>query len=204
MGGSRGRPAVLAGLLALALAGCGAQRQDADAPSGSFDLAVTAAKFPARQRVAESVPLRLRVANRGDDDVPDLAIIVDTKPRNPGDAPVAFAQESDDPALADGRRPVWIVDRGPLNGETAYTNTWAVGPVAGGESRAVEFQLTAVQPGSYRVRWRVAPALVGDVSVGDGRTSGTFDVEISDSPAAASVDADGQVVRGDGGASEAQ
>jgi hypothetical protein len=197
MGNSRGRLAVLAGFLALAAAGCGQQRQDANAPSGRFDIAVTSASFPARQHVAEPTTMRLRVANRGDRAVPNLAITVETAPSVSGDAPVAFAETSGDTTLADGRRPVWVVDEGPTGGDSAYTNTWAVGPLAKGASRTVEWKLTATSAGTYKVAWRIEPALVGDVSLGDGRTNGTFDVTISREPVPARVDGSGDVVRGE-------
>jgi hypothetical protein len=61
MGNSRGRLAVLAvSALALAGAGCGEERQDADAPSGEFDVQVTDASFPAKQRIAEPATLSTR------------------------------------------------------------------------------------------------------------------------------------------------
>ncbi len=53
-------------------------------------------------------------------------------------------------------RPGWILDEGPAGGESAYTSTWAVGPLGEGRTRRVEFKLTAVQAGSYMVAWRLA------------------------------------------------
>jgi hypothetical protein len=198
MGNSRGRLAVLVlSALALAGAGCGGERQDADAPSGEFELEVTHASFPARQRIAEPSTLALEVANRGDRAVPDLAVTVETEPRRKGDAPVAFAQAADDPTLADARRPVWVVDEGPAGGDSAYANTWAVGPLAKGQTRTVAWRLTAMEPGRYRVRWRLAPALEGDVKLTGARTRGEFAVTIADEPVPARVNAAGDVVRGE-------
>jgi hypothetical protein len=184
-------------LCALAVAGCGGERQDADAPSGQFDLDVTAASFPAKQRIAETSTLRLDVENTGDRAVPDLAVTVETEPGQDGQAPVAFGQSSDDPTLAASARPVWIVDKGPAGGDSAYTNTWAVGPLGEGQSRTIEWKLTAARAGRYTVAWRLAPALEGDVSLGDGKTEGEFDVAISDDPVPARVNEDGEVVRGE-------
>ena len=187
-------PAVLAVSL-LALAGCGSERQDANAPSGAFAVEVTHASFPARQRIAEAATLKLDVANRGDRAVPNLAVTVETDPSTKGEAPGAFAEERVDPTLADARRPVWILDQGPA-GETAYVNTWAVGPLGKGQTRTVAWKVTAVEPGSYTVRGRLAPALEGDVELADGRTQGEFAVTISDEPVPTRVDAEGDVVRG--------
>jgi len=193
---TRGRIAV-ALLCALLAVACGDERQDADAPSGQFDLDVTDASFPAEQRIAESTTLTLEVENTGDRAVPQLAVTIETEPSQDGQAPVAFGQSSDDPTLAASARPVWIVDEGPSGGESAYTNTWAVGPLGEGESRTIEWKLTAAQAGRYRVGWRLAPALEGDVSLGDRRTEGTFDVTITDDPVPARVGEDGDVVRGE-------
>jgi hypothetical protein len=195
MGNSRRRLAVLV-VSTLAAAGCGGERQDADAPSGEFDLEVTAATFPAEQRISQPTTLKLRVANRGDRAAPNLAVTVETAPRNEGDAPAAFAQDRDDPQLADAGRPVWILDRGPRGGDSAYVNTWAVGPLGEGQSRTVAWKLTAVEAGRYTVAWRIAPSLEGGELTG-GRTEGEFAVTISDEPVPARVDDDGEVVRGE-------
>jgi hypothetical protein len=189
MGSSRGRLAVLA-VSVIALAGCGDERQDADAPSGEFAVEVTGASFPARQRIAEPATLRLDVVNRGDRVVPNLAVTVETAPRREGDAPVAFAQSSDDVTLADGRRPVWVVDKGPIGGDTAYNNTWAVGPLAQGQDRTIEWKLTAVEAGRYTVAWRLAPALEGDAELTGRPTEGDFTVRISNAPVSARVSTD--------------
>jgi len=196
MGNSRGRLAVLAvSTLALAGAGCGEDRQDADAPSGRFDVQVTDASFPAKQQIAEPTTLKLEVANRGDRTVPNLAVTVETQPGEEGQAPASFAQDRDDPTLADSARPVWIVDEGPAGGESAYANTWTVGPLFKGQTRTVEWKVTALQAGRYTVAWRLAPSLEGDVELAGGRTKGEFAVTIADAPVPARVDGDGDVVR---------
>jgi hypothetical protein len=195
---ARRRRAVLAAAAAvLALAGCGGERQDADAPSGEFSLDVTDATFPAKQRIAEPTKLSLEVENTGSRTVPHLAVVVETAAAQDGAAPVAFGQAVDDPTLAASARPVWVVDRGPAGGDSAYTNTWAVGPLAPGAARTVEWDVTAARAGDYKLSWRVAPALEGDATLADGKTSGEFAVSISDKPVPARVGDDGEVVRGE-------
>jgi hypothetical protein len=190
-------PIAVALLCALLAVACGEERQDADAPSGRFDLDVTDASFPAQQKIAEASTLKLEVENTGDRAVPNVAVTVETEPGEEGQAPVAFGESSDDPTLAASARPVWIVDEGPLGGESAYTNTWAVGPLGEGRSRTLEWKLTAARAGRFTVNWRVSPALEGDVSLGDGRTEGAFDVTITDEPVPARVNDQGEVVRGE-------
>ena len=92
--------------------------------------------------------------------------------------------------------PVWILDEGPTGGDSAYVNTWAVGALLAGQSRTVEWKLTAVEAGRYTVAWRIAPSLEGGELTG-GRTEGEFAVTISDRPVPARVDDDGDVVRGE-------
>jgi hypothetical protein len=195
MGNSRRRLGVVVAF-ALALPGCGGERQDANAPSGDFSLDVTDASFPAKQRISEPTKLRLEVENTGDRAVPNLAVVVETAAED-GAAAAAFAQDVGDSTLAETERPVWILDEGPRGGESAYTNTWAVGPLGEGQSRTVEWKLTAIKPGDYTVAWRLAPALEGDVSLAGGRTDGEFAVTISDRPVPARVNDEGEVVRGE-------
>jgi hypothetical protein len=181
----------------LALAGCGGQRQDADEPSGSFRVSVTDASFPAKQTIAQPTRLRIAVRNTDKRDLPNVAVTVNTKPAHAGTAPLAFGQASSDTRLADTAKPVWIVDRGPSGGDTAYTNTWALGRMFPGETKTFTWHLTAVKAGTYTVAYRVAPGLDGKARAAGGqRVAGSFRVTISDKPVPARVDDNGNVVRG--------
>jgi hypothetical protein len=187
-------------LLLLGVAGCGTPRQDADEPEGEFTLDVVKASFPAKQTVAEHATMRLTVRNTDDRDLPNLAVTVETEPPSGGKAPTAFGQASADVRLADPNRPVWIVDRDPEGGESAYTNTWAMGRMFPGETKDVEWRLTAVRAGTYKVNYRIAPGLNGKAVAAHGqRVTGSFDVTISDEPVPARVNDKGQVVRSKSG-----
>jgi hypothetical protein len=183
-------------LAGLALAGCGSERQDADEPEGEFTLEVVEASFPERQTTAQRAVMRLAVRNTDDRDLPNLAVTLATEGTGSGDPAGAFALAATDPRLADPDKPVWIVDRGPAGGDSAATNTWALGPMFPGETREVEWRLTAVRPGSYTVNYTVAPGLHGRAVPANGqRTTGSFDVVISDEPVPARVNSEGEVVR---------
>lgn len=186
----RGTAAVCLLPLSAFVAGCGGgDRQDKHEPSGSFAMEVTGASFPAKQTLAEPTKLSIQVKNTDSKALPDVAVTVDS-----------FSSSTKDASLADPQRPVWIVDEGPLGGDSAYVRTWALGPLAPGASKTFTWKVTAIQPGTHTVSYRVSPGLNGKARAGgSGRTSGSFTVDISRKPAQARVDpATGAVIR-DGG-----
>jgi hypothetical protein len=157
------------------IAGCGGgTRQDASEPSGTFNVKVTHASFPAKQRLARQERMIVEVKNTDTKTIPDVAVTVD-----PG-----FTTRSTRTDLADPNRPVWIVDVGPVGGITATTNTWALGPLAPGQSR--------------RFVWKVTPVVAGIAAGLNGKAKaqaangdipeGTFAVDVSSKPAQATVD----------------
>jgi hypothetical protein len=191
---------VAIGLAGLALAGCGSERQDEDEPEGEFALEIVDASFPARQTTAQRAVMRLSVRNTDDRNLPNLAVTIDTEAPGGGEAASAFGRTATDARLADPDQPVWIVDRGPEGGDAAATNTWAVGPVFPGQTREIEWRLTAVRPGNYTVNYRVSPGLDGRAVPANGqRTTGSFDVRISSEPVPARVNDQGEVVRDEAG-----
>jgi hypothetical protein len=180
---------------ALALAGCGGgERQDADEPEGSYRLEVVDASFPQEQAIAERTTLSIAVRNADSKAAPNVAVTIATAPKQPGGAPGAFAQNRDDSTLADPSRPVWILDRGPEGGETAYTNTWALGRMEPGQTKTFEWRVTAVQAGDYTVDYKISPGLDGKAKLTGGGGAGSFRVSIEDDPPQSRVAADGKTV----------
>jgi hypothetical protein len=174
---------------ALAAAGCGGgERQDASEPSGTFQVAIVRASFPTKQRLAKQERFVIAVRNTGSRTVPDLAVTVDS-----------FASRSQQTGLADPSRAVWIIDDGPRGGDTAYTNTWALGRLAPGQTRRFVWKVTAVQPGTHTVKWQIAAGLNGKAKAtlaGNREPSGSITVDISDRPARSRVDPEtGDVIR---------
>ncbi|MGZ4275551.1 MAG: hypothetical protein ACXVFK_02685 [Solirubrobacteraceae bacterium] len=179
---------VSATLAALGLGACGGQRQDAKEPSGTFRVAVVRSSFPAKQHLARSERMVISVKNTGNKTVPDLAVTVDS-----------FSAKSEQPDLADPSRAVWIIDKSPHGGDTAYVNTWALGRLRPGQTRRFVWQVTAVKPGTHTVKWRVAVGLNGKAqarSRGDQVPQGQFTVDVSDKPSQSRVDpSSGQIIR---------
>ena len=184
---------------ALTAAGCGGgERQDADEPEGEYRLEVVEAKFPARQSLAGASTLRIGVRNLDKKTAPNIAVTVETKAPTPGGSAVAFGQNQEDSSLADSGRPVWIVDSEPRGGTSAYTNTWALGPLLPGQTKTFEWRVTPVQAGRYTVSYRVSPGLDGRARLeAASRSRGAFRVTVADDPVPARVDDDGDVVRGE-------
>jgi hypothetical protein len=182
-------------VLAVLAAGCGGPaRQDADEPSGEFKVEVVSASFPRVQHIAESVRLRVRVKNADRQTLRNVAVTVETTPVE-GNAATAFGQRSDDPALADSDRPVWILDEGPLGGDVANVNTWSAGTLGPGESKVLTWKLVASRAGRYTIGYRVSPGLTGRATAARGHTSGSFRVLIADTPVPARIGDDGRVER---------
>jgi len=188
--------AVLAALAAaLLFVACGGgERQDADEPEGNFRLEVVDASFPEEQSIAERSTLTIAVRNADQKAVPNVAVTLATAPKQPGGAPGAFAQLRDDPKLADPSRPVWILDRGPEGGETAYTNTWSLGRMDAGQTKTFEWRVTAVQAGDYTVDYRISPGLDGKAKLTGGGGQGSFRVSIEDDPPQSRIADDGETV----------
>jgi hypothetical protein len=179
------------------LAGCGQTRQDASEPGGSYRVDVVSASFPAQQAIAGATAMRIRVRNRDQQTVPDIAVTVRTNGARPGDAPQAFAQSSSDSRLADPNRPVWVLDTEPKGGVTAYTNTWALGPLKPNQTKTFLWKVTAVKAGTYTLSYLISPGLTGKARLASGsHGSGTFKVTVADKPVPARVNDKGQVVRG--------
>ena len=194
-------PRLIVPLIALlvALSGCGGgEAQSDNEPEGSYKLEVSDASFPAEQGIAEQSTMRIAVRNPGRKVVPNVAVTVETKGANAGDGLTAFGQKSADSRLADPNRPIWILDKEPVGGTSAYSNTWTLGPLEGGQTKTFEWKLTAVEPGEHSLTYRVSPGLDNKATLADGsKARGTFDVTVKDEPVPARVNSKGEVVRGE-------
>lgn len=182
--------------VAVLAAGCGGgTRQDADEPSGTFKVDVVSARFPAKQRLARSEEMVVEIRNADSKTVPNVAVTL-----QPG-----FDYRTERQDVADPTRPIWIVDDGPVGGETAYTDTWALGALRPGETKRFVWKVTPVRAGTHEVSYRVAAGLDGKAraqSAAGDALEGSFDVTVSGKPAQARVDPEtGRVVRTGGGSS---
>jgi hypothetical protein len=193
--------------LVLLLSGCGGggTRQDANEPKGTFAIKVVRASFPAQQSVASQTRMILQVRNTGTETVPNVAVSIDS-----------FAYTSDFPELASNKRPIWVVETGPGEipkrpvesqaisppggGQTAYVNTWALGPLAPGRTGTFVWRVVPVKSGRYTVHYTVAAGLSGRARAQlahGGPAVGRFTAEIAPRPPATHVDPEtGEVAPG--------
>ena len=208
---------LLAGATLLAT-GCGAgARQDASEPKATYRMRVVHASFPALQAIARPTTLVLSVRNTGLRTVPNVAVTLDS-----------FYYTSTYPELAANKRPVWVVEAGPGaiprrpvqsqavsppgGGQTAYVNTWALGPLAPGRVQTFLWRVVPVKAGLHTVRFAVSAGLAGNaraiVSNGPGLlglrqagsgspVGGLFVVHVAPAPPLTHVDPNtGRVVPG--------
>ncbi len=182
----RGREAIrawapaLAATVALGAVGCGDSGSDATGSRGVFTVAVPKAVFPARQGVSRAAEMRIDVRNAGEKDIGNIAVTIEAKGQGTSAPP--FTRRNDQPGLAEPFSTVWVVDRGPLSGDTSYSNTWALGKLTSGETKSFVWRVTPVVPGRHVVTYRIAPGLGNQGTArleGGGRPAGTFAVNVS-------------------------
>ena len=213
--GERGKTvlalALCGALVAVGGCGGGGERQDVNEPSGEFPVEVSAAKFPTRQRLAETSDLELTIENIGDEQIPDLAVTICL---DDCQSDGSFSLRSDQPGLASPNRPVWILeqdypkllepgtsrkelDKAPSAGaEAAQTNTFSFGPMAPGDEITPVWRVTPVRGGTYTVHYKLAAGLTGKAkaTTADGSPAeGSFVVTISTKPPQATVKPNGKI-----------
>jgi hypothetical protein len=189
----------------LASACGGGARQDAHEVARTYDMRIVRASFPTKQSIARPTRLELQVRNTGSRTVPDVAVTLDSLQYTE-----KFAE------LAADKRPVWAIERGPGaiaktpvesqevsqpgGAQTAYVNTWALGPLPSGQTRTFSWQVVPVKPGAHTVHFYVAAGLSGKAKAqlsSGGAVQGQFAVNIAPAPPSTHVDpATGRVTAG--------
>jgi hypothetical protein len=208
---------IIAGVgAALALSACGSgAEQNVNEPLGKFPVAISTASFPHSQKLAQHSHLVIAVRNAGTKTIAHLAVTIcnvtcaNGAPKGEGTDAQAFSADINQPYLADPSRPLWVVDQAPgpcqyscRNGGqgaavTAYSNTWALGPLRPGHTIRFDWKVTAVQAGKHVVAWQVAAGLNGRAKavLADGtQPHGTFVVDVSSKPEQAYVNNSGKIV----------
>jgi hypothetical protein len=188
-------------MCALALGSCGGEdRQDEDEPEGEYRVEVVQARFPTDQSLAERSELTITVRNAETRrTVPNVAVTVK-----------GFDSRLETRGLADPSRPLFVINGRPKNigtypeskqaapnGETAYTGTWALGPLRPGREKTFRWNVTAVRAGPFRVSYEVAAGLHGRaraVGVGGKPPKGLFTGTVDDAAPKTRIAEDGRTV----------
>jgi hypothetical protein len=159
---------LLGACAALVASGCGGgTEQNHKEAKRTYQLRIAAAAFPAKQSMARPTRMSVRVQNESSYTVPNVAISVDS-----------FSYVEKYPDLASNKRPIWVVEEGPGTpaklpvqsqavsppggAQTAYVNTWALGPLKAGATRTFTWKVVPVKAGSHTVHLTVAAGLAGN------------------------------------------
>jgi hypothetical protein len=192
---------------ALVATGCGGgSRQDSGEQARAYRLLLSEVSFQRNQSVSKPTKLRISVHNAGVRTVPNVAVTIDS-----------FSYVEKYPELAANKRPIWIIERGPGTipvrsvqsqavsppggGQTAYVNTWALGPLASHATRTFEWTVVPVKAGTHEVHYRLAAGLAGKAKAvppkGGQPIEGVLTADIAPAPPSRHVDpATGRVVAG--------
>jgi hypothetical protein len=165
----------------LLLGACGGDdRRDAGVADRTYDVEIERATFQPRQHLAQRNALVIAVRNAGRETIPNLTVTVR-----------GFADRSGGPRNADFGRDLWIVDRGPAGGTTAFEDTWSIGRLAAGRTATLRWEVTPVVAGTHELTYELAatPAGGAHMKTGDGdEAGGSLTVRVTDKPARARVD----------------
>lgn len=157
---------------AAALGACGGGSSDASTEaSGSFEVKVTDAGFPALQRLGQTSLLKLGIRNTGERTVPGLTVSFTIKGRRGEDSSLPFGVSDPQPELAQPDRPVWVLaatyprfagSSKPGGASTSSPKTFALGPLKPGETANAVWKLSAVRAGRYTLVYDIAAGFGGE------------------------------------------
>jgi hypothetical protein len=191
---------------AMLVSGCGGgKRQDVGEAARTYKIQVLSATFDPTQAIARPAVMRVKLRNADARTIPNLAVTVDS-----------FYYTEKYPELAANKRPVWVVEQGPGKiparpvqsqaisppggGQTAYVNTWALGPLAPGRTQTFEWKVSPVKAGAHKVKLEIAAGLAGNAKAvlsSGARPTATFEANIAPAPPSTHVDpSTGKVLAG--------
>lgn len=176
---------------ALVATGCGGgSEQNHGEVKRSYKMRISSASFPAKQSVSKPSELRVKVLNEQSRTVPNVAVTVD-----------AFSYVEKYPELAANKRPIWVVEQGPGvspalpvqsqavsppgGGQTAYINTWALGPLKANQVKTFIWKVVPVKSGAHSVHLTVSAGLAGNAKATlarGGAVRQSFSAQIAPAP----------------------
>jgi len=193
--------------VAALLSACGSSSSsDSNERPGTYEVAVTEARFPTRQFIGQTSLMRIGVENTGETTVPALTVTIDVEGKEGEEARIPFAIHDPQPGLAGPDRPVWVLSATyprlvgssePGGAETSNAKTYSFGPLKPGKSVKAVWKLSAVRAGRYTVGYEVDAGLSGKAkaeTAGGVRPGGTFVAEITTKLPETEVNAASEIV----------
>jgi hypothetical protein len=192
--------------VAVLLAACGGEESsDANEAAGTYPVRVTAASFPAEQRLGQTSLMELGVRNTGKKTLPTLTVTVSIAGEQGQASSLPFGFRDPQVGLAQPDRPVWVLAQGyprlagssdPGGATTSNRKTFSFGPLKPGATTEAVWKLSAVKAGKFNVVYRIDAGLSGTAKAKtDGvAAGGSFATEISAVPPDTEVTDDGEVV----------
>ncbi len=190
----------------LAIVGCGgseAGEQFSNEAPGDYPVEIVSAEFKPRQFVARAYDLVISARNTGDETIPAMVVTIGLPDEI---STLAFAARDPQPELAQPQRPIWVMETsypklagtiGPGGAATANRRTFNFGELPPGETADMVWRVTAVEPGNYRLSYRLSAGLGPDTKAVDssgGTPGGILPVRITDRAVLTKVDKEGNVV----------
>jgi hypothetical protein len=200
--------ACLATIAALAIGACGGGDSSSGAAeaSGTYDVKVVRAEFPARQQLGETTLLRLGVRNTGDRTIPALIVSVSIQGKEGEASELPFGIRDPQPGLAQADRPVWVLSEHypKLNGssepggaETTSRKSYNLGVLKPGRTAEAVWKLSASRTGRFTIAYGIDAGLSGEATAetaGGVAPGGSFTATITDEVPDTTVTASGEVV----------
>lgn len=143
----------------LVLAGCGGdERQDAEAPTGSWTVEIVKWSFPERQPLGRPVNFVLTIRNDDQRDIPSVILTI-----------AGMKQFVEQGNAATNTRPVWLPNDVNYSDVTPYNSALAqsfnLGPLQAGRFKRYVLPLTPLRRGEHRIGYSLAPSLYGDAKI---------------------------------------
>lgn len=143
-------------LTTFAIAGCGSggERQDANAQTGTWKVAVEQWEFPAVQPLGRPVTMKLVIRNIDTRDIPTVVVSIG-----------GLREPVQQQGSATRTRPIWIVNEVREGDQTPYNSltktSYDTGALEPGEVRTFELPLTPLRRGEHVVSYTLAAGLFG-------------------------------------------
>jgi hypothetical protein len=193
--------------MAALLGACGESSSDANEPSGTYQVRVTEASFPAKQRLGQTSLMQLGVKNSGKKALPALAVTVSIAGKAGANSSLPFGVHDPQAGLSLPDRPVWVLaetyprlvgSSEPGGATTSNRKTFDFGPLKPGQTTRAVWKLSAVKAGHFTVLYRVNAGLSGSAKAETGKNGiapgGSFVTEITQKLPETEVTDSGEVV----------